>query len=701
MKKILFVGEHPFSQTGNANMLMAILNQLEDEKYQVGCFVANEVDPTVILYNPLPITFIPALHEGNKWGPEKVLNVLQYAELDILCMVGLDIWRYGHIFDKIRKIKKKKPFVWISIFPYDLQIIRQDWLEWINMVDYPCVYSEYGYRMLKDAIPKVQYFRPPLNNKNLFYSKPTQQREALRQNMFGVAKDRFIFGFIGENQLRKDPQRLIKAFFRARENISVETTLYLHTELEGGMFNLYELMEEYLKKEESLAITTKTQGIKYSPQQMADVYNSLDCLVNCTMQEGLSWTPLEAMLCGLPVIASDTTAQTEIIKGAGILVPCEDLTYLPIIGADGETWVESRCCKVEDIARAMVRVSKYSDLRTKMVKTGLHKAEKWMQGISNINELLDEAIANPQRPVKKIKKILFAQESSAGDVLMTTRCFKGLKEKHPTLPLVYMTSKPYFDILKGNPYVDEIVDWDSLLLSKYQYAYAPHKENILEGNWGRNSVGLLSDLYWKILNVEPDDFFIKKKKPSDKSITGKIENTGYICVVHTTGGDPRLRTFRPMRKITKELKDRYYTIQLGSQFDYPADADLDLRGKLSFRESAWVMGKASIAISVDSFISHLAGALGINQVVLFGCGSPLATRPVQTKGFLICRAPDYLTDCPLCGHCSGQERLCPTPCINVHRIEDILKDIDVLEKNKGMLRTIVYLNTSNYIEKLI
>lgn len=706
MKKILFVGEHPFCGSGNGNMLMAILSQMDarvtTEDYEVACFVAYEADPVLTAFNPLPISLIPAGNslDGTIWGSKKLLHIIETLDFDILCMVGIDVWIYGSIFEKIAKLRAQKGFKWIGIFPYDVQVIRKDWAEWFNYPDIPCVYSQYGEQMLKPFIPHIRYFRPPLNNVGIYQPFNEEERAKARGKVFGPwSKDRFIFGFVGKNQVRKDPQRLITAFFQAKKEVP-HIGLYLHTELDNEAYNLREVIKEH---NDPSAVLVKTQGLQYSAVQMRLIYNSLDCLVNCSLQEGLSWTPLEAMLCGTPVIASETTAQTEMIKGAGLPVPCQELTYLPAYGSMGHTYIEAKSCKVEHIREAIKRVAKYEVMQSAMRANGLDKAKQWLSGVSDILELFED-VFKPRKSFPKINKILFAQESSAGDVLMTTRCFKGLKERHPDIPLVYMTDKRYMDIIKGNPYVDEIIPWDSLGCAQYDHVYQPHKDSILNGMWGRNSVGLLSDLYWRILEIEPDDFYIDRKKPEDKAIIKKMENVGHICILHTTGGDARLRTFEDMVKVSERLKTRYYTIQLGAGLDYPAQTDLDLRGQLSFRETAWVMSKASIAITVDSFLSHLAGMLGINQIALFGCGSPLATRPIQTKNLLICRSPDYITQCHLLGHCSGTERMCPYPCINVHKVEDILKDIEELEFNlKGHkdLPASVILKTHNSMEVLV
>ena len=685
MNKVLLVGEHPFSQTGNGNMMLAVLNQIDSDKYNIACFAANEIDASLTAFNPLPISIIPANEKDDIWGHKKIIDVIKTIDFDILCMVGIDIWRYGNEFKEIAKQKKKKNFKWIAIFPYDLQTTRTDWLELINYIDFPYVYSQYGETILKKDIPHIKYFRPPLSNLEYFSPLNEQQRNAIRDEMFGkLPNDAIVFGFMGRNQIRKDPQRLIKAFYQAKEK-QPNIYLYLHTELNDGTYNLKDLLDSYIisSKEIKPAVFYKNQGIPYFFTQITQIYNGLDCVVNCSLQEGLSWTLLEAMLSGVPIIASDTTAQTELVKDTGLLIPCEELTYMPIWSAKGQTWTEAKCCKIDDISDTIVKVAQDKQLRLDMQKKGLKKADEWANGISNINNVLEDSLnLTKAKGVSKIKKILFAQESAAGDVLMTTRCFKGLKEKHLGLPLVYMTKPQYMDIVEGNPYVDEVIPWNVLSINQYLFTYTPHQERILNGVWGHGSVGLLSDLYWRLLEVEPDEFFIQKNKPKE-SVVLKIKKESNICIIHTTGGDSALRTYTQSPLLTPHLRKKgYYTVQLGASNDFPAYADLDLRGILSFRETAWVMSKAKVAVTVDSFISHLAGALGISQVCLFGCGAYNTVRPVQTKGLLICRSPNYIKDCHLLGHCAGQERTCEHPCIKVHKPEDIALDVVELEQYK-------------------
>jgi ADP-heptose:LPS heptosyltransferase len=194
----------------------------------------------------------------------------------------------------------------------------------------------------------------------------------------------------------------------------------------------------------------------------------------------------------------------------------------------------------------------------------------------------------------------------------------------------------------------------------------------------------------------PDDFFIELVQPNRPTIGEllwfKISRTPVhekpICVLHTTGGDPQFRTYKYMADIARGLKDRYFTVQLGGANDFPAGADVDLRGKLSFRETAWVMSKASLAVTIDSFLSHLAGSLGVSQVCLFGSGNHNVVRPNQVRGTLICRSIDYCKRCIGLGPCSASIRNCPLPCTGLHDPKDILKDIDELtfDKNKIIMK---------------
>ena len=327
-KRVLFVGDHPLAMTGNGNMMAAVLSQVDVSRFQIGCFtsgISGIVPKTMI-----PFPFVLYDWTGHDWNrvDDALVQIIETIDLDILVMVGTDIWSHARKFQQIDAVRKSKGFKWVSIFPYDLQELRNDWIYLIKFIDTPAVYSQYGFEMLKDHIPKIRYFRPPLYNSDLFSKLDDKVRAEQRYKLFETVSDNeVIFGFVGQNQIRKDIPRLIRAFVEAFKQVK-NIRLYLHTDLEGKL-HLTQMARDY--KATTGMLISKERGRRYSGQHMANVYNSIDCLVNCTMQEGLSWTPLEAMLCGTPVIVSDSTAHPELVGDAGRLVPVSELSYVPIL----------------------------------------------------------------------------------------------------------------------------------------------------------------------------------------------------------------------------------------------------------------------------------------------------------------------------------------------------------------------------------
>ena len=654
MKKILFVGEHPLCGSGNGNMMAAVLSQVNLEKYQITCFAADIGDKsTVSAFRPFPFSLIDAQSQEDDWGSSKLLRILQTVEMDAMVMVGIDIWQYAHIFPQINEIRKQQGFKWVAIFPYDLQQLRSDWVKWINMPDYPYVYSRYGFEMLKDHVSGVRYFRPPLNNAELFKPMDKASRIKIRREFFKTFLDNdLIFGFVGVNCIRKDIPRFIKALIKAKQEVP-NIKLYLHVpDFNSGVYNLYQMARDYGGKDGDLSAK---QGVeRTSVLHMIKIYNSMDCLVNCTMQEGLSWTPLEAMLCGIPVIASDTTAQTELVEGAGLLVPCEELAYVPVLTGAGRSFVDAKACSVDAIRDAIITVAKDADLREKMRDAGSKKAREWLKGVSDINDLLVEA-TKPKSIMIKINKILFMQHSSAGDVLMSTQCFKGIKERHKGMELCYMTQPQYADIVEGNPFVDEIVSWDPQEAQRYEIIYNPHGKRILPGNFNSGDVPLHA-MYPYFCRVEADDIFVEQIKPSVE-----LPGGDYI-VIQSSGGAEELRTYKHMDLVLKKLD--LPVIHIGSTADMAChEAAFDFRGKLSWRETAWVMARAKAAIVMDSAPAHLAGALGTYVIVLYGPAPARVTGPKANSSKVINLEPNWLDVCPIVAACYGKGG-CSSPCIN-------------------------------------
>jgi len=675
MNKVLLVGENPNGFSGNSLMMKSIIDQIHDHELAVFC---PSVNIPIAPFEINPYNIIPSddLKTQDFWGRQKLLHILDNNEFNFVIFVGIDIWRYIDIIQYVKQIQQKQKFKIIHLFPYDFQFLDKESVQYANLIDMPFVYSQYGFDMLKDHVPNLRYFRPDMPQKELFFPYSEEKRQEARSILFPtISPDTFVFGFIGPNQIRKDPQKIIKAFSLIRNYTDKRIVLYMHTNFKDGVYNLqkYAIMCGL----DSGSLLVKPEG-SYSPfEKMPDIYNSLDCFINCSLQEGLSWTTIQAMLCGVPVIASDSTAHKELIElVGGNKVECNSPSYIPIQTSQGQTWIDAKCCTPDDIAFEMAGMVSHIESFKGLSAIGAAAIQEWSKGYTDVLPFLKERLEVVSEHKKE--RILFIQHSSAGDVLMTTRCLKNIRLKHGNLPLDYMTQEKFHGILENNYDIAKILDWNPELRTKYQFVYNPHGEHILKGGFNNLDVKL-ADMYPYFCKVEPGDFFIDCEQPDDFFV--HTENKPYI-VVHTTGGDPKYRTYNHMGIVIKGLK--LPVIQIGLKTDLYCPGAIDLRGILSFIEMAWVMKKATAAIVVDSFPSHLAGAVNTPCIVLYGPAPARVVGPVHGNQPWYNLEPNKLDVCASLTNCHGQNTNCLSPCINTI---NPLKIKEILIKILGELMT--------------
>lgn len=196
----------------------------------------------------------------------------------------------------------------------------------------------------------------------------------------------FVFSCVGTRYGRKNIKKLIKAFAAVYGN-NQNFLLKLQVKPDALDINPQEGFEKYLSKfteeelenfveksieEESLEDLVKSLSVFnieicseiLTEDQYVDFIASSDAYVLLSTGEGFSNTPREAMAAGVPIIISDNTAHTTIVKaGYGIAVPCPNE-----IDAWYEAFFISRVvgkqfdCNQLDVEKALVQMVKEYDL---------------------------------------------------------------------------------------------------------------------------------------------------------------------------------------------------------------------------------------------------------------------------------------------------------------------------------------------------
>lgn len=134
----------------------------------------------------------------------------------------------------------------------------------------------------------------------------------------------FVVGMVGMNKDPNDRKGFGEAFqaFKVFQETHPDAILHVHSERNShaGGIDLVELGLACGIPNHALRFTNQyAYMIGLSPQRMALVYTAFDVLLAPSVGEGFCVPLVEAQACGVPVIASDFTAQPELV-GAGWLV---------------------------------------------------------------------------------------------------------------------------------------------------------------------------------------------------------------------------------------------------------------------------------------------------------------------------------------------------------------------------------------------
>jgi heptosyltransferase-2 len=98
--------------------------------------------------------------------------------------------------------------------------------------------------------------------------------------------------------------------------------------------------------------------------------------------------------------------------------------------------------------------------------------------------------------------------------------------------------------------------------------------------------------------------------------------------------------------------------ELCSQGDLAAPNCINLAGKTSLTQAICALAASKSIVSNDSGLMHVAAALGVPQVAIFGSSSPLHTPPLSSQAAVLWLKTDAAYQPPLdCAPCF--ERVCP------------------------------------------
>jgi len=365
MKKLCWIDHHIYDAGGFGTVTNNILNRLKGyDKHLIAISTKTLVPRQKEIINDIKIYYAYTSSQIGYW--------VKKIKPDIIVLYGA----YPHIkhFDQGCPEKLKVPFIIYGVtdhppIPFGLRRVYR-------RADKVLVPSEYSREVMRKAlIPNVDILYHGVDL-NLYKPMPTKP----------LSGKNFVYGCVANNNLRKQFDRLLRAFKIVNKGVIALMTE--PTVVHSGMvsYNLPELIEYLELKDKVIFNDYLSNGVAIPSNLMPYFYNQFDVHVLPTAFESGGLTYLESMACGIPNITTDGGCARELIGDSGLYIKVKDHFFT--------NWGNLALVDVDDLADKMNMIYNNNDLLVELATKGLNRIKQftWDRTIFKLRTVLEDLL---------------------------------------------------------------------------------------------------------------------------------------------------------------------------------------------------------------------------------------------------------------------------------------------------------------------
>ena len=398
--KVLTLSDHPMLPSGVGTQTKYIIEGLlKTGKYQVislgGAIQHPDYTPTKTEEWGDDWIVVPVDGYGND---SQIRSVLQQFKPDILYFMT-DPRFYEWLWNMEDEIRENVPMVYYHVWDnYPAPVFNKPWYD---SNDFIATISKVTSNVVREVTADVEErYVPHSVNTDCFYNlnKDPEGKKALKNTISDnpALQGKFKFFWNNRNARRKQSGTLMFWFKKFLDKVGHDkAVLMMHTEVNDPNGQPLEYLAAQLGLNNGQVIFSKQ---KIPPEQLAVMYNLVDCTINIADAEGFGLGTLESLACETPIIVNMTGGlQEQVTDGENWFGIGIEPASKAIIGSLTVPFIREDRLNEDDVVDAMYKMyTMPKEQRDKMGEAGRNHVLKnynfedyqktWVEIMNHIHE---------------------------------------------------------------------------------------------------------------------------------------------------------------------------------------------------------------------------------------------------------------------------------------------------------------------------